>query len=249
MSTSEGPPRLVGEAGNFHKWGAQMSQAIKAGGYYEYKYSISHEELSYARMLLDATLGGSDPFPSGIVDSIYYDSTESICLAQCLDGAATKCKFRIRGYGDGTFNQLHLKQKVLSQVAKLKSRIEPLSVSGDVAPEWRAIAPLLGWQDTFAMIANRGANLGLLIPSMRVRYQRFRYRQYDMRVTLDTNIEVFAFPNGLPFAAKSAILPNHVLEVKTTDPRPHLPLLALLKLRASSFSKFKQGALNLNFAI
>jgi hypothetical protein len=222
---------------------------MKAGGYYEYKFAVSHEQLTYVRAVLDATLGGSDPYPCGTVDSIYYDTFDNRCLSQCLVGAATKSKFRIRGYGNGSFSQLHLKQKSLSRVDKLKCRIEELKTEHHIAPEWNAIIPDGKNVQTFAAIAGIALGFGQLVPSMRVRYLRFRYRQFDMRITLDTDIQICSFANGLPFAAQGAVLGTHVLEVKTADPRPHLPLFALLKLRASSFSKFKQGAQALNFQI
>lgn len=37
------------------------------------------------------------------------------------------------------------------------------------------------------------------------------------------------------------MIPHNVLEVKTIDPRPHLPLMGLSKLKQISFSKFFLG--------
>ena len=46
---------------------------------------------------------------------------------ECLNGDARKSKFRIRGYGDGNYNQVHQKIKDLSAVSKYKSKINEVS--------------------------------------------------------------------------------------------------------------------------
>jgi hypothetical protein len=210
--------------------------------YYEYKYRIPHEVLPYVRAVLDALYGGTDPFPEGDVDSIYYDTLDALFLRECTSGEAVKHKLRIRGYGDGTFAQAHLKEKHLSQVKKLKGRITPVGILGANAPEWSALDSLEAAPGgPLATILATALRFGPLVPAVRVRYHRLRYRQFDLRITLDTNVEISTFANGLTYRRSHLFLPDHVLEIKTVDPRPHLPLLGLLKLPPSSYSKYKLG--------
>lgn len=211
-------------------------------GYYEYKYTVPHAALPYVRSVLDALFGGTDPFPSGDVDSLYYDTVDGQCLRQCVGGDVIKHKFRIRGYGDGTYSQVHLKEKNLSQVSKTKGRIAPLTLLRGNAPEWLALEAAAGDAQGFAAIMAAAQRYGVLVPALRVQYHRIRYRQFDLRLTLDTNIKVETFGNGRHYTRTHLVLPNHVLEIKTADPRPHLPLLGLIKLPPASFSKYKLGS-------
>jgi hypothetical protein len=208
--------------------------------YNEYKFHVSHENLSSVLDALTAFYGNTDPFPEGFVDSIYYDSMNQYSYRQCLNGEPVKRKFRIRGYGDGSFNQLHLKEKDIFGVAKLKVKIQPVSAQYMVAPEWHSFVPMEN-QDVFFQIFGEASLLGPLIPAIRVRYYRYRFRVNDYRITLDTNIEVMSFLNGVAAVACYGVLPTHVLEIKTADPRPHVPLLGLKRLPQISFSKFYLG--------
>ncbi len=208
--------------------------------YNEYKYIVANENLAYVRNVMDSLYGSSDPYPQGVVDSIYYDTLDRRFYDQALNGEAQKRKFRIRGYGDGSFVQLHIKDKDLFSVIKRKQRIARLRVIENEPPDWSAISPD-GADDEFRAIQSLAGQYGNLVPAIRVRYRRYRYRVYDYRMTLDTNIEVMGFSNPWDFRLNFAVLPHHVLEIKTVDPRPHLPLLGLIRLPQISFSKFLLG--------
>lgn len=208
--------------------------------YYEYKYQVPHEYLPQIYQLLEVLYGLSDPFSQGVVDSIYYDSLNEDLYSQCLNGEENKLKFRLRGYGDGAYAQMHQKIKQLSSVEKYKCQIIPVSNPAGNAPEWDGLQPRNHRSDFYRIMYN-ARQFGQLYPSIRVKYHRYRYRLFDYRITLDTNIEVFALPNGLPRCISYALLPYHVLEVKTTKSRPNLPFIGLIKLRQVSFSKFMLG--------
>lgn len=209
--------------------------------YNEYKFHVSQESLSYVLDVLRSLYGGSDPFPEGIVDSIYYDTADRHLYQQCLNGSSKKTKFRIRGYGDGTFHQLHQKDKNLLTVDKKKQKIHPVSLVGFSAPDWYQLQPAGEDDKSFRGIYSIAEQYGALFPVIRVRYKRYRFRVYDYRMTLDTHIQVMGFANGTDFRQSYGILPHHVLEIKTVDPRPHLPLLGLSRLPQISFSKFMLG--------
>jgi hypothetical protein len=210
-------------------------------GYNEYKYEVTHEKLQFVLSTLEALYGGTDPFPSGVVDSIYYDSLDRICYHQCFDGNNIKTKFRIRGYGNGLFQQIHRKEKDVFTVNKLKSKINNISCHGGIAPEWGDIESVANIDKSYSMIKSISDNFGVLYPSIRVEYNRHRFRVFDYRITLDSQIKVTSFANGLSSVASFAILPYNVLEIKTPDPRPHLPTLGLTRLQQISFSKFYLG--------
>lgn len=208
--------------------------------YNEYKYHVSQENLSYLLDILYSLYGGSDPFSEGIVDSIYYDTPDRAFYKGCLEGNADKLKFRIRGYGDGTFNQLHLKEKDIFVVMKRKQKLEPVAMNGNLAPSWENLTPLKGSSD-FSAIKSIASLYGNLEPAVRITYKRYRFRLYDYRITLDTRIEARGFCDGKDSQQSIATLPHHVLEVKTIDPKPHLPFLGLIRLPQISFSKFMIG--------
>ncbi len=209
--------------------------------YNEYKYLVTNNKLAYVTDVLEALHGGSDPFPMGIVDSIYYDTPDLHFYQQSLNGEARKRKFRIRGYGDDTFHQLHLKDKDLTIIKKLKDKIQTTRIIGQVAPNFYELMPASPLSGTFSAIMALAQHYGQLIPVVRVRYRRRRYRINDYRLTLDTHVEIMGFSNGIDLHCNYAVLPHHVLEIKTIDPRPHLPLLGLAKLQQVSYSKFFMG--------
>jgi hypothetical protein len=215
--------------------------------YYEYKYLVPHERLSSILAIMNELHHDSDPFTEGVVDSIYYDTQDEICYHQCLEGDAKKFKFRIRGYGDNTYRQVHQKFKDLQGVSKYKAKIQPVRKIMNQAPEWdQLLATSPQEEGAFAMIRYNSSRVGPLIPSIQVKYHRYRFRLYDIRMTLDTNIEVFALANGLPRSRHSSVLPLHVLEVKTHQTRPILPFIGLVKLPQVSFSKFMLGIQHLS---
>ncbi|NRA64834.1 MAG: VTC domain-containing protein [Pseudobacteriovorax sp.] len=209
--------------------------------YNEYKFHVANESLAYVRNVLDSLHGHSDPFPEGVVDSIYYDTSDLAFYNQCLNGDPMKTKFRIRGYGDGAFHQMHLKRKDLFTVAKKKQKIKPVVLKDSSGPVWNSLASAEDDIENFIAITSEAEQYGPIMPVIRVKYHRYRYRVLDYRITLDTNVEVSGFDNGLLLREKYGVLPDHVLEVKTVDPRPHLPLLGLIRLPQISYSKFLLG--------
>lgn len=212
--------------------------------YYEYKYRVQHRNLKQVLSLLECFLGKLDPFSTGIVDSIYYDTIDRKMYGECVDGDAKKSKFRIRGYGDGTYNQVHQKFKNLYAVSKYKSKIVPIGLKDQVAPAWSDISAIDKECLNFSAIQINSTGYGHLVPVIRVKYKRYRYRVYDYRITLDTDIEVSelsSFLNRSQITSRSYVFPFHVLEVKTRSDRPNLPFMGVISLPQISCSKFMLG--------
>ena len=223
----------------------ESEKNISGFSYYEYKYLVPHSYLSGILDILNEFCGHTDPYPSGVVDSIYYDTPDEKLLDECMNGNAEKCKFRIRGYG-GSYLQIHQKIKDLSSVNKLKTKIRHIRMAEYGFPHWDELESLKSNDPVFQQILYHSRQYGLLVPSIRVKYFRYRFRVYDYRITLDTNVEVFSPINGLPRLMSYKIFPNHVLEIKTREERPKLPFIGLIKLPQVSFSKFLLGVQALN---
>lgn len=208
--------------------------------YNEYKLLVPHHQLGYVREVLTSLYGGSDPFPMGCVDSIYFDTLGDDFYNECLNGNAQKTKFRIRGYGN-SFNQLHLKAKDIYGVAKYKAHLEAISLKAGEWPDLYRLKTQSSSEATFKKIMAIANQYGPLYPSIRVSYERLRFRVFDIRITLDINIRVQGFNNGKDVFFNDTRLPFHVMEIKTSDIRPHQPLMGLLRLKQVSFSKFYMG--------
>lgn len=210
--------------------------------YNEFKFKVDNRELYNIINLLEGLLGNTDPFSFGIVDSLYYDSLDKACYEQCLNGVLDKVKFRLRGYGDGTFTQVHQKNKSMFRVGKYKAKFkEALKITPYSVPSWTEVinAEHKTSEDQLSSlkISNTAGQFGFLVPAMRIEYKRRRYRFKDYRITLD--YDIWATPASSHFGRNEKVrLPHHVLEIKTNIERPYLPTLGLSKLPQISFSKY-----------
>ena len=109
---------------------------------------------------------------------------------------------------------------------------------------WSDVVPIDKECLDYAAIQINASSYGHLIPVIRVKYKRHRYRIYDYRITLDTNIEVYelsSFLNRSQLVARSYVFPFHVLEVKTRENRPNLPFMGVISLPQISCSRFMLG--------
>ena len=127
------------------------------------------------------------------------------------------------------------KNKCLSGVFKIKTKIAPVTILGEKYPDWLNLEPKESQDFKFNQLKLNSQIYRMLFPSVRIQYTRYRYRIYDYRITLDTNIEAFSPDNGLPREISHALLPHHVLEIKTYATRPTLPFIGIIKLPQISF--------------
>lgn len=220
-------------------------KAMLPFSYYEHKYLVLHKNLLSVRRILDSFLGSSDPYPQGTVDSIYYDTKQQRLLSQCIEGVGEKFKFRIRGYGNASYLQVHEKIKNLSGVSKHKAKLNRGCIYHNKAPTWNEVLCFLSAHDKMHF-SYLSSSFQSLFPSVRINYHRYRYRRFDYRLTLDTNIEAFRLSNGLPHRQAYVRLPWHVLEIKTKEEFPSLPFWGLVEAKKVSFSKFMLGVNLLN---
>jgi hypothetical protein len=206
--------------------------------YYEYKYLVEPHNIDYVRNILNDLYGNSDPFPSGWVTSVYFDSLDRRSLKECESGEELKRKFRIRAYDMNLESNLQaqIKEKNLSSVYKYKMNHE-----GSIN-EW--IQPNKKDNSYMRAISSEYCNLE---PIIRIDYLRNRYRIQDYRVTLDEKICVRSCEGLREQVLDMANLPFAVLEIKSKNERPFLPLLGLVDLKQMSFSKFYLGVQSLGY--
>lgn len=205
--------------------------------YHEYKFFIAPRNLSLAQGLLKSLYGGTDPYPVGAVNTIYYDSDDR-CYHECADGLPVKRKFRIRGYDGSKFTTAQVKNRTLTGVTKYRARLSHL---GEPIGNWRDLFPhLKGMHSEFQSLAYPYRNLQ---PALQVRYLRQRFRLFDYRITFDTEIRFNSVTDANRNLRDMASLPGGVLEVKSPHERPHLPFLGFIRTAPTSFSKFYLGSM------
>lgn len=209
--------------------------------YYEYKYVIEPERLSYALALMESLYGGTDPFPAGMVHSIYFDTVPLTCYQQCVNGSERKSKYRIRWYEGGQV-QAQIKDKNLVGVSKMKGALAMTAptATAHLPSFWRQLPFVAGHGDNVAMQA-RSAMMGPLLPLLRVSYYRRRYRSFDFRMNIDSAIAVEMTGRHPAGRVAKTMIPMAVMEIKTTQERPVLPFATAMVLRQDSFSKYMLG--------
>lgn len=205
--------------------------------YYEYKYLVDDARLNEVLQYLKASQSSIDPYPDGWVSSLYYDSFDLKSFYECEDGSNLKRKFRLRFYSNDDYSnggQVQVKEKQLSAVFKYKAKFAPQAVDDILSQPWPDEIDSLA-------IRSLAANYVNLEPLILVQYYRYRFRLFDTRITLDTQI---SFQPGSLLRApmrSAGHVPFSILEVKTESPRPMLPTNRLIDLPQLSFSKFYSG--------
>ena len=200
--------------------------------YNEYKYLVSARNLENVLTTLDAIAKNTDPYPDGIVESVYYDSLSMASLIQCKDGNARKVKFRIRRYNDNSFGQAEVKSKNIYGVGKIRCDL-PL---WDIYSGWRGVLDGVdgGESDRIKILSSTHPPL---CPVVNVRYRRRRYQFLGCRINLDSQIEAFPYM-GLRAIKSFALSPYSILETKSESSVPFLPEILKGKVRHGSFSKY-----------
>ena len=159
--------------------------------------------------------------------------------------SSRKIKFRIQGYGNQTYGQLHEKEKFI-QCLKVKMPIK--QVSGLFPNQYNSISKLepknSKYEDAHQYCIHSKNNYGTMIPSVRIKYYRYRFRYLDYRLTLDTNIQAFSVAGGIPRQSSAVTLPTRV-RIKTRELRPTIPIMGIIKY-ANILPKFMLGIMHLD---
>ncbi|MCB0339174.1 MAG: VTC domain-containing protein, partial [Bdellovibrionales bacterium] len=213
-----------------------LGLATPGPAYYEYKFFVPGEERHRVKQLLDSLYSGTDPYGSGWVHSLYFDTPDNRFFNECLDGAACKEKFRLRGYNSTGYLRPQIKRKTLAGVSKFSAPLLP--PLDDNCEKW----PELQTETEAALEIDHIANQRLnLEPVVKVSYERHRYRCFDYRLTFDDSIHVSKGVGMRGFVRGEYRFPFSVIEVKTRTDCPYLPGFGMLQLQPISFSKFFLG--------
>ncbi|MBT6842547.1 MAG: VTC domain-containing protein [Candidatus Melainabacteria bacterium] len=166
--------------------------------------------------------------------------------------------------------EIQVKEKQLSAVYKYKSKFKPQEVSDVLSLPWPGRHPAkqsfasdvdkkkVGTvQSTSSAsedaedfcsnyiesmpIRSLAANYLQLEPLILVKYYRYRFRVFDVRITLDTQISFEPGSSLRGTRRNFGRVPFSILEVKTESERPFLPTNKLIDLPQLSFSKFYSG--------
>ena len=191
--------------------------------YNEYKYVIELDRVPYAVALLESMYGNTDPYAHGTVNSLYYDTLAMAFFQQCTTGN-------------------EIKSKDIYGIGKVKAKLGlPVGTPISALPQFWHDLPFGEGDAAAQTILARARRIGPLFPVAHVRYHRRRYRSFDFRMNIDTNIEVRSNPLHPVGVVTEVRIPLAVLEIKTKQDRPILPFLAALSLRQDSFSKYGLG--------
>ena len=207
--------------------------------YYEYKYLVEPEKLKRVLGIFDGLYKDTDPYQGGWLESIYFDTLGQDCYHDCLGGNNLKTKFRTRKYLDTNMVQAQIKSKSLFQVRKWKISF---SEAPNTQNSWRDMLETAEPSKSKIACEAVSTQYGPLIPMVRVKYFRRRYRVFDYRVNIDTNIVIDSHLNHPSIVQPNKVqLPFSVFEIKSHNDRPFLPFMGLVQLNQVAFSKFGIG--------
>jgi hypothetical protein len=216
--------------------------------YREYKFRVGAHCVDKVLAVLLAQFRDSDPYPLGMVDTVYFENDLMDSYRLCTSGDR-KVKFRARGYTEGRIQQLQVKLKNGGNINKLKCDIAPRGMLDAHESFLGLLDELPADQDEAAHIRALATPWGVLRPCLRVRYERHRFRIRDERITLDTKIRFDGMGSSFLGLRTQAVSEDSVLEIKTYRSRPVLPLLGVVALQPRGLSKFEEGLERLGFGL
>ena len=219
---------------------------------HELKFAIDWSLAPAMEAVLSGLFRPDPDFPDNVVASLYFDTAEFSCLADCRDGILVKNKLRLRWYErefgvpDGGSSVLEVKRRFGSRRRKERW------VTAIEGP-WLAALPaslpssLARWDEAVDEPVGSGMPRGAMaqaLPALVVRYRRRRFVDpaSGSRLSLDTAIRPCAIRQGFPVGGLGVPLRSAVVEVKNHAgvPPPALaPFLGRLT-RGISFSKYER---------
>ncbi len=170
------------------------------------------------------------------INSIYWDTLNSLCYENKLSGNAIRWKLRVRWYGQ---------EKSKLGVREIKWRKGTLNAKDRV---WGNIDELTDeiYQGDFSkhITGDRLAVYGSLFPKVIIKYRRHPYSFADglARITLDTAIKSEPFSN-LYHYEKELLRDYVILEVKSLSaiPKAIVSMVNNLPTQRISYSKYVEG--------
>lgn len=210
----------------------------------EQKYTFANHALTELLDWAEYALDADARYPSGVINSLYYDTPDLLMYRQKRSSEYLKWKVRLRWYStssrdDGVPCYLEVKRKAGSTRRKRRSTLH-------VPPD--SLASGLFRCGIIAGAADQAQPNGypehsVMLPVAHIQYRRRRYIDpaTGARIAVDWDISCPAVNTEVVPAEAPVWLPRGVLEVKA--PLRHLPrsfdAVAFL-LHKTSFSKYAQ---------
>lgn len=217
---------------------------IDESGRYERKFLIPHSEYHHLeRWLQNREEGFYRPYPSRLINNVYFDRPTFEAYSDSLSGVSDRAKVRYRWYGTSPFpiaGQLEVKRRRNRVGWKLTFRVD---ADFDTCSDWtsltRVIYRELPPEGRFWLSEHP-------LPVLLNRYSRAYWasRCGAIRVTLDTGHRVFDQRYGrIPDTWKHATLDRVVMEIKCppSEVESACRLLARLPVPVSRHSKYCSG--------
>jgi len=209
----------------------------------ERKYFIPTTMLAQATAMLSHSCIPDPQFPHGLVQSIYYDTTDLEFFYQSADGQRSKRKIRIRWYdrpNDGyTTAYLEVKSKVGLIGTKARSALQVQTS--------RLSRPTTAGPVPYDHLCQILTGLGFLperriYPIVMIQYVRSRFVDIatGMRVSLDQRTESRLITNLDGFVRPRVMLSGAIIELKGSciDIPPTLQWLRHMQSDWSGYSKY-----------
>ena len=209
---------------------------------FELKYAVDARQTGPIRSWLTSVCRRDPIYPTGFVNSLYFDTPDLRHVAEKVNSDYLKTKVRLRWYdapgAPATTSFLEAKFRVGTRREKVR---EPIPIDARALPTLSVDDPV--FRDLRARLRAHGVPVSTpLRPVLIVRYRRDRFvvPAVAARISLDADIRVPKVGSGHVGAANPQPLRTAVIEVK--GPRPELPpvLRPLVQLggRKVSFSKY-----------
>jgi hypothetical protein len=209
----------------------------------ERKYFVPADRIAQAAAMLSHSCRPDPQFPFGLVQSIYYDTSDLELFYQSIDGIRHRNKIRIRWYDkpDSRYATTYVEVKAKDGMAGRKARMQlQVEVS-------RLINPSIAGPIAYDQLCKVLLALGFLparriYPVIMIRYIRSRFVEIatGMRVSLDRQIESRLIAPRDAFVCNRVTLSGAVLELKGTGMELPPTLYWLLQMQANwtRYSKY-----------
>ena len=210
---------------------------------FELKFTIDGRDTTAVRGWLGAICLADPVFPTGVVNSIYYDTPELHQLREKINSDYLKTKVRVRWYEtEGTPDA----RSFLEAKFRVGPRRRKVRVETAARGPFLARVPLHDQVLRRIPLELRPVGIPVssqLRPVLRIRYTRDRFvdRATGVRISLDTRITVPAVNRELVPSVNPLPLHTAVVEVKgqVTELPPILRNLTALGGRKTAFSKYR----------
>ena len=160
------------------------------------------------------------PYPSRIINSLYFENFKEEMYKDSIEGIVPRKKIRVRNYPNNQNKFLYLEMKI--------SSIEGRYKTSKIIDE-----------DTYKQLINTGIydrQYGVCQPLIYVTYKREYYKINDVRISIDENINYSLFSGR-----KIGTDDNLIIELKTSFNKDRDDLINNFPFQRTRFSKYCNG--------